>query len=67
MNGQLEAVEKQARQVRSKLRQKMVGNSIAASAGGSALHKLRLKKALAYAPYVLAAVAALLLAAKRKA
>ena len=29
--------------------------------------KLRLKKALAYAPYVLAAVAALLLAAKRKA
>ena len=41
---QLANVEKQARLVRSKLRQKMIGNSLAASAGGSALHKIRLAK-----------------------
>lgn len=45
VNGRLNQVEKQARQVRSKLRQKMVSNSIAANAGADYLHKLRLKKA----------------------
>ena len=45
VNGQLDAVEKQARQVRTKLRAKMVGNSLAAAQGGAALHKLRLQKA----------------------
>ena len=45
VDGQLQAVEKQARQVRSKLKQKMMSNSLAAASGGSALHKLRLKKA----------------------
>ena len=41
---QLATVEKQARLVRSKLRQKMMGNALAASQGGSALHKIRLAK-----------------------
>ena len=42
---QLESVEKQARTVRNKLKQKMMSNAIAASGGGQTLHKLRLQKA----------------------